>query len=157
MCGLALIPMSAIFIGRGYRRYLDLGMAELYGFEKLLIHMEGKLSRYLTPISDMLRDFSDEALENAGFVEAAKNNSLNCAFSQVKKKLAIDKNACEVLEKFFSDFGQGYKEDELRKISAAREELEKIIAFCREELPKNEKTVSALLLAASLGAGILLI
>ena len=150
--------IGALFVGREYTRYTEQRIAELDGFVAFLNHAKSEISMYLTPVKGITRGFRNESLEKLGFISAIESSgSLSYAFSECMDGLSVGGEAKELLSECFSGFGQGYKEQELSRIERYAVRLEKMLESEREELPKNAKMVSTLLLAGAVGIFILLL
>ena len=150
--------ICSIFAGREYNRYVERRIGELDGFVAFLNHAKSEISMYLTPAKRISRGFQNEILERLGFLSAIESEgNISRAFLSCYGGLSIGKEAKELLSEFFSEFGQGYREQELARIDRFRSDLEKILERDREELPKNARMVSTLLLAGALGIFILLL
>lgn len=156
--GGALILICAFFFGREYTRYTERRIDELEGFVALLNHIKRKISMYLTPMSGMLQGFENESLSDLGFIsELEKSGNLKKAFSECSKRSSLGKESLKLISECFSDFGQGYKEQELIRLERYIGSLSEILEKERKELPKNAKMVSTLFLCGALGIFILLL
>ena len=150
--------ISALLIGREYNRYVEKRIGELIGFVGLLNHAKSEISMYLKPASKILRGFENESLERIGFISVARESgNLEEAFSKCSERLSLGKETKKILYECFSGFGQGYSAQEILRIERYAASLEKILEREREELPKNARMVSTLLLAGALGIFILLL
>lgn len=155
--GLALMLIAALYVSGSYRRYVARRISEQEGLIALLAHIEGKISRYLTPPCEALRDFSNEALENIGFLrEISKGASLSSALLNTLTSFAVGVETKKILKDLFAKLGGGYKEQVLADIREASSRIERILASERESLPKEERVCAAVTLAGSLGIFILL-
>ncbi len=156
--GLALMLVASLRVLGGYREYNARRISELESFISLLSHAHGQISRYLTPITDALRGFSDKNLEESGFLgEISDGEGISSAFSKCSSRFALGNRAKEIITELFARLGGGYKEEVLADIEEASVRLEKILEDERESLPKNEKVISAVALAGVLGVFILLV
>ena len=157
-CAVGLIMLSAILLGREYSAYADRQVREQAGFIALLLHIERRIGHSLSYGSDLWRGFSDPDLEKCGFLPLLSEGfSPRDAFAKSSRKLALSGEIKEMLLVFFSDFGKGYKDGEIKGIERLREELESDLNAIRPELEKNKKVINALLLGGAASAAIMLI
>lgn len=155
--GLALLLISALSTVKRYREYNRRRIAEEEGFVSLLNYIKGRIKRYLTPVSEIVKEFSDEGLSRTGFLkEAAEGKSMISALESTYDKLSVCKEFKEVLKNAFSAIGVGYKDEVLSNLEEATDNLEKILEKEKETLHKDEKVFSSVLVAGVLGLFILL-
>lgn len=156
--GLALMLFAAMAVVRGYREYNERRISELSGFLLLLSHLEGQISRYLTPISEALSEYSDENLAPSGFIsEISRGEGLYSAFTKCSSRLAIGNTAKKILEELFRRLGIGYKEEVLADIKDASERLCELLRDEKVSTVKNERVVTAVTACGVLGVFILLV
>ena len=156
--GGALLMIGSLFAGREYRRYTDVRLGELCGFIDFLNHAKREISTYLTPTQKILRGFKNESLEALGFISGIERyGSLGKAFSECADRSSLGKESKKLLSECFSGFGQGYKDAEISRSERYVASLNEILETEREELVKNAKIVSALLLSGAVGIFILLL
>lgn len=158
LMGGGLILLLSMIVGSGYSAYKDRRITESEGFIALISHIEGMISRFLSHGSSLWQGFSNGELETCGFLPMLRNGASPAeAFSDSRSRLAISKKAKEKLSEYFGAFGRGYREDEVKKASACRSELEEMLRTERAELENNVKAVKAVLFGTALGVIILLI
>ena len=158
LCGLALMLIASLGIVKSYREHNARRISETEGFILLLSHLEGRISRYLMPVADALRDFSDKKLDGTGFLrEVAEGGKVDSAFAKTVPHLAIGDGAKEILVGLFSGLGSGYRDEVLGEIRESRSRLTAILEDERDSLQKNESVVSAITVAVTLGVFILLV
>ena len=155
--GAVLVAAAGIFASRLYSGYLVRRCDEGEAFLRLIEHISGEISRYLTPPAELLKGYSDGVLDSLGFTEIARREGVSAAFSAVKKKCALSDEALKILEKLFSGFGRDYKSGELARLDETRAALSRVVTREREELSKNLKLGRVLIGAVALGAIILLL
>lgn len=156
--GLALMLLASLSILRGFRRYNAKRLSELEGFLLMIEHLEGRINRYLLPIADALRDFSNAALENIGFLgEIYEGADINSAFEKSSSRLSVGNGAKEMLGKLFSGLGFGYKDDVLKELRETSEKLRTALSNEQGATQKNEQVVSSVTIALVLGVFILLV
>lgn len=157
-CAVGLIMLSAILLGREYSAYADRQVREREGFIALLLHIEREIGRSLSYGLGLWRGFSDPSLERCGFLPLLREGcSPEDAFFKCSPKLALSGEIKEKLQSFFSDFGKGYKDGEIKGIERLRGELESDLNALRPELEKNKRVINALLLGGAASAAIMLI
>ena len=156
--GGAILLLCALYIGKEYKRYVDRRIEEEEGFLAFLSHAREEIAMYLSPQKTLSSRFKNESLSKIGFLEEAnRGGGLKDAFLECKNRLSIGKEAKELLFEFFSGFGQGYKEQEIKRIDSYSSRLSKLFDADRAELPKTAQMVSTLLLAGAVGVFILLL
>lgn len=156
--GGALLLLCALLVGREYSAYAGRRIAEHQGFIALISHSEGMIGRFLSSGDELWRGFDNEALERVGFLPLIKDGKdADSAFSTVKGRLSLGDEAKKKVEEFFKDFGSGYKDQEIARISALRAELETSLKSETAELEKNSRVLNALLVGGALGLIILLV
>ena len=153
-----MILLCALFVGREYTAYIKKRLSEYRGFASLIAHIEGMISRFLTPQDSLWQSFSDEVLEKCGFLAALREGgSLSDAFEACRASLSLSDGVKSRLSSFFSGFGAEYMDGELSRSSDFRSELEDGLKKEESELEKSLKITNALLLAGSVGIVILII
>ena len=155
--GIGAMAITALWIGRGYSAYADRRLGEMGGISALILHMESRLGRTLDYGAELYRGFDDEFLEKCGFLPLLREGRpLYDAFSEVRSSMILPNDVADLVEKFFSSFGKGYKDQELERLRRARAELDKKITTLREESDKNKRVVNALLFGITASCAILL-
>ena len=153
-----LMLLVALFIGREYSAYMERRLAQMRGFSSLFSHAEEMISKYLSPADAIVSDFTDPELEKCGFLPALREGKdLLGAFEACSGQLALTSGMKREIGEFLSGFGRGYKDGELKRISAFRRRLEQEMASCAESAQKDVKAVRALLFGGAMAAGILII
>jgi len=155
--GAVLVAAAGIFVSRLYSGYLVRRCDEGEAFLRLIEHISGEISRYLTPPAELLKGYSDKVLDSLGFTDTARSEGFAAAFSSVRKKCALSEETAEILGKLFSGFGRDYKSGELARLDEAKTALSRAVTREREELSKNLKLGRVLIGAAALGIIILLL
>ena len=156
--GLALLLVSSLATVKRYREYTAKRISEEESFVALLVFIKGRINRYLTPIPEIVKEFSDEQLSRVGFLEeVSSGKSISAAFESIADKLSLGKEFKVCLQNLFSTLGVGYKEEVLASIEETVEDLEKILEKEKEILPKDVKVFSSVLVAGVLGVFIFLV
>ena len=155
-CGAALLLIAALFCSREYSAYAERRIREGAGLHALLLHIEKMIDSYLAPGSELFDGFSDERLEECGFLEKIREGGTR-AFSTTKDSLTVGEPIKKRLEDYFSLFGKGYKASELSRLRECISDLKKMLDDECEELQKSVKVTRALLLGGAVGIAILII
>lgn len=156
--GFALLFVAALCVTQGYRNYVKLRISEMESFIALLLHIKGRINRYLTPIPEIIKDFCDDNLLRIGFTDAvASGESIDSAFKNAEGGLVLGKEFKKILGEAFGTLGRGYREEVLINVDEVTSDLEKILNEEKETLPKDIKVFSAVLCAGVLGIFILLV
>ena len=157
-CGAALMLIFALFCGREYSAYAERRSGEGRAVLSLLAHIEKMIDSYLSPHGELFLGFNDEWLEGCGFLAALRSGEgLASAFSSSQEKMLLSEGVKKRLSDYFSDFGKGYKEAELKRLRDCRADIEKMLLSEGDELKKSVKVARALLLGGAVGIAILII
>ena len=155
---LAILPIAALMIGRGYSAYVDRRIAECEELCELLSHIRARVECFLSPVSEMLSDFHAKRLCELGFIrEVCEGSGLYEAYRGIEGRLSVSDEVRRVIGGFFEGFGKGYRDQTLRETDYARESLERILERDRAELDKSVRLTRSILLLVSVGIIILLI
>lgn len=156
--GAGVILLCALMVGRDYTAYVRERLSQYRGFVALLSHIEGMISRFLTPQDGLWHSFSDDALEKCGFLPALRSGKgLSEAFIGCVDGLSLSDLTKQRLSDFFSGFGRDYMDGEIARVGELRSELESGLKKEESELEKSLKITNALLLAGAVGLVILII
>ena len=156
--GAGIILLCALFVGKDYSAYIKKRLSEYRGFTELILHIEGMISRFLTPQDSLWQNFSSDALEKCGFLSALRSGKgLSEAFDASKPSLSLSDELKDRLSGFFHGFGGEYLDGEISRTSDFRSELEDGLKVEESELEKSLKITNALLLAGAVGIVILII
>lgn len=156
--GGGLILIAAIIVGREYSSYTRCRLGQYQGFVALADHIEGMISRFLAGGEELFRGFADPFLEETGLLSRLRRGeSPSDAFAAAKDKLCIGEKEKKRLSVFFKELGSGYRESEIAKASALKDELSAGYKQEREALEKSRSVVNTLLMGGAAGIFILLI
>ena len=143
---------------KGYRGYIARRLSEQESLLAMFRHLEGRISRYLSPLRDALQDFEDDNLRQLGFYEKlSEGQSIKEVFEDLKPRLSVGENVKMIISESLSELSLGYKDEVIAKIREVGDSLEKILKEERESLSKNERVASSVTVAAVLGIFILLV
>ena len=155
--GIGAMAITALWVCRGYTAYADRRLGEMRGLSALFLHMESRLSRTLDYGGELYRGFDNDFLEKCGFLPLLREGKpLYDAFSEAKRSMVLPREVTDLVDKLFSSFGKGYKDQEIKRLRGARGELDKKIATLAEDLEKNKRVVNALLFGITASGAILL-
>lgn len=153
--GAAAILLAALIIGGRYTAYTRRVGEEYSALLELTLHMRERLDCYLATGEQMLTGFRSECLEGLGFFDG--EGDAGERFARIKDRLGVSGQTQDALERFFSEFGTGYREVESERLAA----ISALVHRSREEYcanaPGEAKLVRSLLLSGALGLVILLI
>lgn len=154
--GMILIFFAAYGISRAVSQSYRRRLAEGEGFHALLLFMKGELSRYARPVNEWCRLFSDEALEQNGFLPHLRaHGDLAAAYKEAT--LSLGEEEKKILAPLFSSFGRAYREEELEALASAESALAGLLATRAEELSRTERAVKTVTAAAALTLVLLLV
>ena len=150
--GFVMILSSVLFFSDGYSKYMKKRVLEGEGFLAFLSYASRQMSCYLRPQRSLADGFECEALSEVGFLDAVRESeSIFAAYKKTKSRLSIGKEERELLEEFFASFGEGYLEDEIKRLDFYSEGLRKAVEKAKTDAPKNTRLVSVLSVTAALG------
>ena len=152
---MAVILCGVMLFCREYALCRRKRLCECEGFTSLLLYMRTKLSCYLFTLREVGENFECEALCRVGLLSALKEcGSAEEAYTSVRNRLNISREADGVLMDLFKKIGTGYLDDEISLIDRAYTELLKITEGERRDTPKDLKV--ALILCTSVGIGLII-
>ena len=156
--GILLILLFSSVVSREYDKYLKKRLAEASAFLSYINHIRKQISRFLSPVSDWRKSYSDSTLENIGFLPRVRDGEgLDGAFQACAEGLSLSAEMKNTLGSFFSDFGRGYLEEEIKKADAAFLQAEEIFKKESEECKKSSKIAKTLLLSLALSLALILL
>ena len=156
--GAVVIMLCALFFGKEYSAYVQKRLSQFRGFVAFIEHIQGMISRFLAPQESLWQNFSDNALEDCGFLPTLRSGSaLSEAFGACESSLLLSDEQKTRLSDFFADFGREYMAGELTRASDFHKELEQSLKKEEAELEKSLKITNAILIAGTLGIVILII
>lgn len=156
--GIVLILIFALLVSREYDRYLKKRLAEASAFLSYINHIRKQISRFLSPVSDWRESFSDGRLEDIGFLPRVREGvTLDEAFQACRERLSVSEEMKKTLGSFFSDFGRGYLDEEIKKADTAFSQAEEIFKKESEECKKSSKIAKTLLLSLALSLALILL
>lgn len=156
--GVACILLSAALISYKYSEHLDFRVALTRSFYDLLTHIKNKISVYLAPPSELLSNFSSDALSRCGFLSLAKEvGSPKEAYLVLEKSLCLTPETKRILDSYFEVFAVTYKDGLLKATELAESALGEETKKEMERLPTDKKLGRVVIFAIALGAVILLI
>ena len=156
--GAAAIAFAAVMLGRLYRGYVMAARAEEEGMLGLLLHIKGQVGCYLSYGDGLVRGFRCAALSDCGFLEAlADGRAFSEAFELCEEKMYSSEAVKEIMLDFCNNFGKGYRDAEMSRLSDVCERLRRAVEKSIAEQEKNLRVARTLIAAAALGIIILLI
>ena len=145
---------STLFITRKYAAFIDFRIEYARLFLKFLQHVEGKITSYLSPPSELGEGFDrDELLPMIERLK--KGESPLAAYSGEREKLP--READELLFAYFTDFGKGNLDLELSRLKKTISALGVIISESEAEGERRKKLCTSVAPALALGIIIWLI
>ena len=152
----ALIPLVALIVGRSYAVYCKKRLSELEALAALLSQMEKGITVSLSTPRELFSSLKLPELYD--FTERVRSGeSLYDAASRVMPRLVISEDTKEKALEYFSEFGESYRDGELKRLELFRREL---IADKRDEEERAETRIRlcyTLLFAAALSVVIMLL
>lgn len=155
----ALAVFFAVFmIWREYSAFLSKRLSFCRSYLRALTDYKEKMRCYLTSPTEWACAYSDDLLEECGFLSALREGEDFCeAYKGTRGAVSLSEEADVIIGQCFGRLGEGYLDTELEIISAAIEKLGKEERDAATELPKKKKAVGAVLGAVAAGIVILII
>ena len=133
-------------------------LSECRAFLAFINHIRVQVGCFLKPVRELGLGFRSEPLSECGFIDALSNSeSIYEAYKKSEERLSLSADERAVLESLFLPFGEGYLEEEIRIIEAAKEQMEAMCAELSEKSAKNIKLVTVLSVTAALALLLLVI
>jgi hypothetical protein len=153
-----LIMIAALITSREYSRFADRRLAQWQGFSRLISHAEGMIEKYLLSGGALWQDFENHELARIGFLKLLREGASTCeAFSACSSSLSLPRECKDRLFEFFSSFGKGYRERELKSIAAFLKDFNGKYAEEKDRLEKSVRVTRALLLGGALATAVMMI
>ena len=131
--GASLIVISAIAVSVSAMTESRKRVRDTEAVLELISHAKSDIDCFLTPVDVIFSDFRCDALESCGFMNVLRQSGIEKAVSS--RTASFSENTKDILLRFSSSLGRGYREDELRLCDWAYDgvskELEKEIAGIR--------------------------
>ena len=154
---------SAVLFGavgavRKYKAFCEERMAASRAILGFIKYRGELMSRFSSSKSEICKKYEDEILEKSGFLPTLREGkSFIDALRSSRKNLPLSDAAIEILETIFAEMGNGYLDEERQRQKAAELEMAAFAAKEKEELERDVKVKTTLILAAALGAIILIL
>lgn len=156
--GAAAVLGCAYLAARRYRKFLLRRVEECESFLKLIEHIKGEISCFLSPVGEVLSNYCDEALSEVGLLTGtAQGMSLYDAYKGCEGKLSVGDEAREILERLFSELGKKYKNETVAALGRAEETLSAYTARVKDRMRDDMKLAAALIFGGAMGLLLLLL
>ena len=155
--GVLFVVISALMFVSEKNRARDKRLLVLSELYRLTDHMKSEISCYLRPVCDIIMSFDSELLIRLGFIDNFKKHGGLFAYRELMHIVKASDDEKRISERFFSQLGRGYRDEELTRIEDFRAELSSIIRAEQVRLPKDKKLSATLSCAAALAVIILLL
>lgn len=162
--GVLLIGGVSLYTGGSLIHIWQKRAAQLSSFAKLLSALEDGIGKMGLPIQNIVASFSDVVLENAGFLQAARQmgsdcpvNALGQAFSASQPHLALNEEERVLLEQFFAALGTEDRAREAERCAYVRSRLEHLHGEAAGALPAQCRIARTLAGAVGCAAALLLL
>lgn len=120
------------------------------GFMLFLRHVRAQISCFCTPLTDIFSGFSNDALEECGFLPVAREGNLSCAVDKSKGKIYLEEEEINMLSAFASQLGSSYRNEQLEICDYYIGEFENLFNRVRDEHPKKAKLFRGVVLTGGL-------
>ena len=153
------LTVLCTYVIRGYKAYIKKRLCELSDILILAgLIRRGVSTRLLTPrecLSSSPELESDGVRELLSYVIAGQ--TLCDSLARVRRRLSLSSESMGLISEYFSSFGCGYREDELRLADAFIGSLSERLSLEREEAEKDKRVFSGVAISITLGIIILII
>ena len=150
--GILLVLVAAAVISHEYSRHMEKRAEECRDFLEFIAHMRVQVGCFLRPVKELATGFSSPMLEKAGFIDSLKSSDcILSAYRHCESNLSLSDEEKEVLNTFFSSFGEGYLDDGIRLIDSVYKNMEGLYGKLLEEKTKNTRLVTTLSVTMALG------
>ncbi len=112
--GLALIAVATFGFGALYADLLQKEIRRWEGFLSLGETVRSRICSFRQPLSEIYRDFSDEALDACGFTARLRESGFPAALCACREALGLRPPLVALLSDFGERLGKSYTEDQLR-------------------------------------------
>lgn len=156
----ALLGAVIVLLATGYWGYDKCkkekeALMILQGLVSFCDYTEMHIRLFRTPLYDIFEKFSDEYLEDIGFISCLKSGKRDDALNSVSTLL--HESGIKVLEEFLLQIGTGYEEDQRALCVYTSEQLRSIEKDLREKLPQKLRMYKLLPILLACSVIILLI
>ena len=150
--GILCVLAASVLISGEYSRYMNKRVLECRDFVSFISHMRIQVGCFLRPVKELGIGFSSESLAGSGFLEALSHSeNISEAYSKCEPSLSLSSEEREVLCDFFSSFGDGYLDEQLKLIDSAHSRMQELYLRLSTERVKNTRLVSTVSVTAALG------
>lgn len=155
--GITLLLGGGVLLFLSYKKYLSFSERECRGYLSLIEFLHSRVSCYLSPVDEVIREFRSDVLVECGFLDAATEGSLKDAFLKVREASRMPSDAIVAVEEFLSGLGKGYLDSEVRAMEIAIKKLRRICDRECAERANRVKIAGALIFAVTVGTLLLLV
>ncbi len=152
--GALLLACSGIAVGAECNRTASAALRQNEAMMALLRIVRGQIECFSMPIGEILGSCEPELMEGCGYTETDTPRDLGQMLSHAA---VFDAHTVSIVSQFASEFGRGYREDEVRACDYALSLLEERRAVLAAELPIRKKRNMTLCVCASLALALLLL
>lgn len=150
--GILCVLLASLLVSREYCRHMNKRISECREFLAFISHMRVQVGCFLRPVRELGIGFSSETLEEVGFIEAlSESENIKEAYLKCEPKLSLSMEEKEALFGFFSSFGDGYLDEQVKLIDSAYPKIEKLYLKLSDERVKNTRLVSTVSVTLALG------
>ena len=152
--GMMLVLFSGIMLGTSLNRSADEALIRAEGFVKLLREVQREVSCFSIPAEEILRRMEPSVLKICGW----RGENPPKGFSELFEGCEIpDGEGKRILSRFVSEFGRGYREDQLALCEYCLSMMEAEAEALRDRLGGRKRVNMTLCAAGSAALAILLL
>ena len=156
--GAIAVALACLLLSSAYSAYIRQRAAEYSAYLGFLLLMRREISSSLCTAGELGCRSSDSLLENLGFLPSLRDGELLfSAFSKTERESLMNDEDRSTLGRYFSDFGLGTLNTELRALDGCIASFSEREREEREGAPKRIKLAATLLVLFAAAVTVLLI
>ena len=144
LIGAAALLLLSVYTGASLASMEKKRLRQTEGFLLLVRYIREQISCFRRPLPEIYTGFSNEALENAGFLPALAEGDFSSALARARDTLYLEDEEFKLLGAFGESVGQSFEEEQKALCAYTERELEKALARRREETPKRVRVLRTL-------------
>ncbi len=154
LAGAVLLTFSGAFAARSINASISMSLAQTEGIISFIRFARVKIDCFSLPIGEIITLYGEKELLKCGYEKRISPKSLSELVGSLR---VCDREAYKIFCAFASEFGRGYRQDQLKACDYYLALLEEHRKALLTSLPQKKKRNGALCVCASLALAILLL
>ena len=148
LIGCGALGVACVIMAISYRRFQWKKLDTVDGFIALIFYIKGQIDCYGMPLCDIMRSLPED-------LDLPRDTR---DFGQMLKgsKIYLEREAYRLLERFYSEFGSLYREEQIRRCDYYIEQLGEQRRLLFEDLPARTKIGGTICICSLIGLLIIL-